>query len=152
MCKRLINTIMAKDLWLLSNSSLENSVVTVNDDRWAVTVLDLAWPEEEPKQRNSYHLENIGLFRWEAFTMKIKQRTTWLEQSMGLSKNHLTVRISFTWKGVNYERAFTAVLGKQLKKMCLNCREYLKSYHSLKNAPKKQQSICAVKSCNLCAG
>lgn len=33
---------MAKDLWLLSNSSLENSVVTVNDDRWAVTVLDLA--------------------------------------------------------------------------------------------------------------
>lgn len=136
------NAIMVKDLWLLSNSSLEKPVVPGNDDRWAVTVLGLAWPKEEPQERNSYHLEKIGLFRWEAFTMKIKQRTTWLEQSMGLNKNHLAVTISLTWKGVNYERAFTAVLGEKLKKknLCLNCREYLKSYPSLKSAPSSKET------------
>lgn len=36
------NAIMVKDLWLLSNSSLEKPVVPGNDDRWAVTVLGLA--------------------------------------------------------------------------------------------------------------
>lgn len=36
------NTIMAKDLGLLSNSSLEKSLVPGNEDRWAVTLSGLA--------------------------------------------------------------------------------------------------------------
>lgn len=125
---------MAKDLGLLSNFLLEKSLVPGNEDRWAVTLSGLAWPKEETQERNSLHLEKIGLFRWEAFTMKFKQRTTWLEQSMGVSKNHSTVTISLTWKCELWKSLYSC-FGKEVEKnLCLNCREYLKSYPSLKNA------------------
>lgn len=69
---------MVKNVWLLSNSSLEKSVVPGNDDRWAVTVL--------VKERTPIEKE-------------LPSRENWLVQIKGFynensTKNHLTGTIN----------------------------------------------------------